>query len=147
MLPQKRGPHYQTRHKTRRIPQTLQNKIVALRQKGLNRYEIHAELRQDIQNLVPCPSTIYNVCKRYGLNRKTPTMKKKAQMIIKEKAGMLGHIDYDYLPQGIIYQKGLLKMINSIACEYGIRFNEILTDNGAEFGSGPMAKNKGTNPF
>ena len=40
-----------------------------------------------------------------------------------------------------------LKMINSIACEYGIRFNEILTDNGAEFGSGPMAKNKGTNLF
>ena len=54
-------------------------------------------------------------------------------MIIKEKAGMLGHIDYDYLPKGIIYQKGLLKMINSIACEYGIRFNEILTDNGAVY--------------
>ena len=98
-------------HKTRRIPQPLQNKIIALRQKGLNRYEIHAELRQNIQNLVPCPSTIYNVCKRYGLNRKTPTMKKKAQMIIKEKAGMMGHVDCHYLPKGIIYQKGLLKMI------------------------------------
>ena len=40
-----------------------------------------------------------------------------------------------------------LKMLNTINHEYGIKFTEVLTDNGPEFGGSPQAKNKHTNPF
>ncbi len=40
-----------------------------------------------------------------------------------------------------------LGMMNLLKSEYSINFEEILTDNGAEFGSGRWAKNKETNPF
>lgn len=40
-----------------------------------------------------------------------------------------------------------LGMMNLLKAEYGVKFEEILTDNGAEFGSGRWAKNKQTNPF
>lgn len=40
-----------------------------------------------------------------------------------------------------------LKMLNIMQIHYDIKFKEMLTDNGNEFGGGPMHKNKDTNPF
>jgi transposase InsO family protein len=40
-----------------------------------------------------------------------------------------------------------LKIINFINARYNIRFDEMLSDNGSEFGSGPNAKNKEAHPF
>jgi len=40
-----------------------------------------------------------------------------------------------------------LRNLNMISVQYDIKFQEMLTDNGSEFGSGKHAKNKDTNPF
>jgi len=40
-----------------------------------------------------------------------------------------------------------LRSMNILRVQYGIEFEEALTDNGSEFGSGKNAKNKDTNPF
>jgi transposase InsO family protein len=40
-----------------------------------------------------------------------------------------------------------LKALNILKRQYGVEVDAVLTDNGAEFGSGPAAKNKGEHPF
>lgn len=40
-----------------------------------------------------------------------------------------------------------LKIINLISSEYRIQFREMMSDNGAEFGSGKKSDNEDTNPF
>lgn len=41
----------------------------------------------------------------------------------------------------------VLRSLNMIDLQYGIKFQEMLTDNGPEFGSGKYTKNKDANPF
>ena len=176
LLPQKRGVKY----KTRRTLYHIEQKVIELRQKGLNRFEIHNYLPIMVDEIRPCPTTVYNICKRYGMNILNPKMKEEKRKIITQRAGELGHIDCHYLPKGIIegdkkryYLVGLIdhetslawceiisditalsvmfacmKMLNLFKKEFEFGFEQILTDNGSEFGGG--SKNPETiqkNPF
>lgn len=162
VLPGKRGPKW----KTRRTLPFIEQKVISLRSKGNNRYEIFSILKPLLKNHTPAPSTIYAICRRHGMNRLTQPMKQSKQRIIKTKAGQLGHIDTHYLAKGIVsgdprryYMLGLvdsctrlawvellpdikslsvmfasLKAMNILAGEYQVKFAELLSDNGPEFG-------------
>jgi len=99
-------------------------------------------------------------------------------MIIKTKAGELGHIDSHYLNKGVVHGDNrryylvsvidsctrmawaeitpditsltvmfaTLKCFNMLADQYNIKFKEVLTDNGPEFGNRSKA-NTATHPF
>lgn len=173
-LPQKRGPKWKSR---RPIPY-IENQVIALRQNGLNRYEIVHTLKPKLKNHTPSPSGVYNILKRNGLNRLRPAMKENKRQIIKTKAGKLGHIDCHYLSKSLILNENqrrylvcvvdsctriawaevvddiksltvmfaTLKCLNIIADNYDIRFKEVLTDNGPEFGNKTSSK-KQEHPF
>lgn len=174
LLPQKRGPKY----KTRRPIQFIENKVIELRKKGNSRHEIVSILKPSLHKFTPSASGVYNICKRYGLNRLTPKMKVNKRKIIKEKMGELGHIDCHYLSKSIIrgqsrklylvciiddYSRlawaevveditsltvmfAALKCLNMLNDQYQLKFEEILSDNGPEFGPG-NSKNKQQHPF
>ncbi len=89
VIPHKRGPKY----KTRRYDLSIEEKIVSLRRLGNNRYEIRDILQSRQEQPVPSATTIYNICKRHGLNRLTKTEKEAKRKIIMEKAGELVYID------------------------------------------------------
>lgn len=174
LLPQKRGPRY----KTRRPLPFIENKVIELRNKGNNRYEIYNILKPNLHKFTPSPSGIYTICRRNNLNRLKPVMKQSRRRIIKERMGQLGHIDCHYLSKSIIkgqskklylvcliddYSRiawaelteditGLtvmfatLKCLNMIYDQYNIKFEEILSDNGPEFGP-RESKTKSQHPF
>lgn len=174
LLPRKRGPRW----KTRRFIPFIENKVIALREKGNNRYEIVSILKPVLKQFTPSPSGVYNIIKRYGLNRLKPKMKQEKRKIIKEKAGELGHIDTHYLNKGIIHGDNkryylvcvidsctriawaevvediksltvmfsVLKCLNIISDHYNIKYEELLTDNGPEFGK-KVSKSKREHPF
>src|SRR5881394_1495233 len=73
----------------RREPEGIEAEIVTHRKRGMNRYEIHAVLREK-RDTVPSPVTIYRVLRRYQLNRRTPAMREEKRRIIKDKLGELG---------------------------------------------------------
>lgn len=103
LLPQRRGPRW----RERRDPLGIEAEILSYRQKGLNRYEIHAALREARpgveEGALPSPSTIYRRLKQHGLNRKTKAktkaMTEEKRKIIKEKLGEMGHVDLHQLPK------------------------------------------------
>ena len=174
LLPRKRGPKWKSR---RPIP-FIENKVVSLREKGLNRYEIVHILKPLLKKNTPSPSGVYNIFKRHGINKLRPDMKKNKRRIIKEKAGELAHIDSHYLANSLMINQSktlylvcvidsctriawaeitedikaltvmfaVLKCLNMIADEYDIRFAEVLTDNGPEFGKSNSSKKK-EHPF
>lgn len=176
LLPQKRGPKFQTR----RTDIKIENLITELRKKGNNRYEIRNILRNSGIKLAPSPSTIYNICKRHNLNKLTKSAKQERRSYVMSKVGELVHIDCHQLSKGITiaepsktyYLLGLiddfsrtcwvelledkkaltvmfatLKAFNMLKMQYGIEIDAVMTDNGAEFGSGPHCKNKENHPF
>lgn len=98
LLPQKRGPKWHTRKPIHFI----EKKVIEKRILGINRYEIKELLKPLLKDFTPSPSGIYNICKRYNLNRLTKQMKEEKRKIIKEKAGDLAHIDCHYLPQSLL---------------------------------------------
>jgi len=98
LLPQKRGPRW----KTRRPLPYIEHKVNELRKQGINRYEIVYLLKPRLKQFTPSPSGVYNIIKRYNLNKLTPKMKEKHRKIIKEKAGELAHIDCHYLDKNIV---------------------------------------------
>jgi transposase InsO family protein len=158
LLPRRRGPKW----KERREPEGIEAEIVACRRRGMNRYEIHAALRER-RDTLPSPSTIYRVLKHYHLNRRTPAMREEKRRIIKDKLGELGQMPRDVFlapPLATAYVVSLidscsrlawaevvtskkalqvmfrtLKMINTLHATYGLVYAEILSDNGAEFAS------------
>jgi len=174
LLPRKRGPKY----KTRRPLPFIENKVVELRKKGNNRYEITDILKPKLKQFTPKPSGVYNICKRYNLNRLNKKMKENKRKIIKERIGELGHIDCHYLSKSIIKGENkkrfilcliddctrmawaelipdiksltvmfaTLKSLNILNDHYKIKFEEILSDNGPEFGP-KDSKNKENHPF
>lgn len=185
LLPQKRGPKYNYKISNQNSI-FLENKIIELRSNGLNRYEIYNRLKEDYKKTIeklPSYSKIYNIFKKYKLNRLNNMLiankKKQIQKIIKDNVGDLVHIDCHYLPKNIIkdnfnryYLIGIiddcsriitltltkdiqaltvmfktLEMINFLKQVYNIEIKELLSDNGSEFGSGKLAKNKDTHPF
>lgn len=160
LLPQRRGPKW----KTRRMPADLEALVLEARRRGLNRYEIHAILRDE--GKIVSPSAIYRSLVRAGLNRLTPPMVKEKRRIIKEKLGELGHVDLHRLPRDAVLaapeadvhvvcvidscsrlawsglvtgKKALpvmfktLSLINTLNQRYNLVFEELMTDNGAEF--------------
>jgi len=160
LLPQRRGAKW----KTRRMPADVEALVLAERRRGLNRYEIHAVLRE--KGAIVSPSAIYRALVRGGVNRLTRPMTEEKRRIIKEKLGELGHVDLHLLPRDSILaapegnayvvcvidscsrlawagvttsKKSLpvmfktLSLINTLNRRYGLVFQEMLTDNGAEF--------------
>ena len=174
LLPQKRGPKWKSR---RPIP-FIEHKVVALRENGLNRYDIVHILKPQLKKNTPSPSGVYNILKRHRVNRLRPPMKQNKRRIIKEKAGELAHIDAHYLSKSLIIKESqklylvcvvdsctriawaelvqdikaltvmfaILKCLNVIADQFDIRFAEVLTDNGPEFGPKGSSKKYG-HPF
>ena len=175
LAPAKRGPRY----KTRRPCEALEQKVIDLRKLGNNKYEIAAILKDKREsNFTPSPSGVYNICKRYGLNRLRPQMKQEKRRIIKERMGQLGHIDTHYLSKHTIrgstqklfivailddYSRvtwaeiiesidslsvmfGAMKCLNVLKAHYHIQFEEIISDNGNEFGNRNY-KSKMSHPF
>jgi hypothetical protein len=98
LLPQKRGPKWHVRKPIHFIEKL----VIEKRKLGINRYEIKELLQPILKHFTPSPSGIYNICKRYNLNRLTKQMKESKRKIIKEKAGDLAHIDCHYLPKGLV---------------------------------------------
>jgi Transposase and inactivated derivatives len=175
LIPQKRGPRF----RTRRIDLTIEEQIIAFRRLGNNRYEIREILKQN-GTFVPSATTIYNVCKRHGLNKLRQAEKQERRKIIMSRIGELVHIDCHQLSKGItiessdktFYLLGLiddysrvawvevlddkkaltvmfatLKAFNILKKQYGIEIEAIMSDNGAEFGSGSSSKHKENHPF
>ena len=135
LLPCKRGPKNPHRH----LP-ALINAIKELRQKGLSRFEIYANLSPILKEACPSASSIYNILRKEGLNRLRPQQKRCKRMIIKEKAGELGHFDCYHLPKGIIrgsteklYLVGGMQIMRLLQDRYGVKFTTVMTDNGSEF--------------
>jgi len=89
LLPQKRGPRWKTR---RALPE-IEQEVTALRERGLNRYEIVHVLKPKLGDATPSPSGVYAILKRHNLNRLRPAMKEAKRALIKEKAGELAHMD------------------------------------------------------
>jgi transposase InsO family protein len=177
LVPQKRGPKY----KTRRTDLSIEEKVLAYRKLGTNRYEI-AQLLQ-LEKIEISPTTVYNIFKRHGVNKLNEAQKEGKRQIIRiimEKIGELVHIDCHQLSKGItiadsgktFYLLGMidgysrivwievlenkkalnimfavLKSFNMLRMQYGIEIEAVLTDNGAEFGSGENTKNKEDHPF
>jgi hypothetical protein len=174
LLPSKRGPRY----KTRRPLPFIEQKVIELREKGNNRYEIVNILKPSLHKFTPSPSGVYNICKRNGLNRLKKVQQQSRRKIIKERMGQLGHIDTHYLSRSIIKGKSqklfivcviddhsrlawaelttdvkalsimfaTLKCLNMLYDRYQIKFEEVLTDNGPEFGI-RFSKQKDGHPF
>jgi transposase InsO family protein len=174
LLPQKRGPKW----KSRRPLPFIEQKVLDLRTKGNNKYEISHLLRPLLKSNTPSPSGVYNILRRNGKNKLSKQMQVSKRKIIKEKAGELAHIDTHHLSKSIIaygntryYLLGVidsctrvawveliedtkalttmfatLKSLNILADHYNIKFKEVLTDNGPEFGQ-KTSKIKTNHPF
>lgn len=90
-------------HYSRKYPPTIINKVIDLRKKSYNKYEINSALKIALGTKdVPSVSTIYRIFKKVNLNKKTVTMQEEKRKIITKKAGELGHVDCHYLPKGLI---------------------------------------------
>lgn len=125
LLPRKRGPKWKTR---RPIPY-IENKVKELRLNGLSRYEIVSVLKPKLKRFTPSPSGVYNIVRRYGLNRLKPKMKENRRKIIKEKAGELGHIDCHYLSKSIISgEKRRLYLVSIVDSCTRVAWTEVVGD-------------------
>jgi transposase InsO family protein len=175
LSPQKRGPKFKSRWPS----EELENKVIELRKRGNNKYEIASIISAQKDNIFkPSASGVYNVLKRHGLNRLRPEIKEEKRRIIKERMGQLGHIDTHYLSKHIIRNEmrklyvvaivddysrvawaeiidnidslsvmfGVMKCLNVLKAHYHIQFEEMLSDNGSEFGN-RSTKNKMNHPF
>jgi len=175
LLPQKRGPKF----KSRRPCEELEKKVIELRKRGNNKYEIASIISEQKENIFKLSASgVYNICKRYDLNRMRPEMKEEKRKIIKERMGQLGHIDTHYLSKHIIRNQtqklyvvaivddysrvtwaeiidnidslsvmfGAMRCLNILKAHYHIQFEEIISDNGSEFGNRDT-KNKMNHPF
>ena len=96
LLPRKRGPKW----KSRRTLPFIEEKVLEQRRKGNNRYEIYAILKSVLKSHTPAP--IYAITMRHGMNRLTKQMQTTKRMIIKTRAGELGHLDCHYLSKDLI---------------------------------------------
>ena len=174
LLPQKRGPKFQKR----RTDLNVEKLIIELRKQGNSRYEIKEILKQKDYLVAPSPTTIYNICRKHGLNKLRKSEKTERRKIIMSKIGELVHIDCHQLSKGITIAEpdktyyllgvlddysrtcwvvlmedkksltvmfAVLKAFNML--NYGIEIESVMTDNGAEFGSGKNTKNKEEHPF
>lgn len=101
LLPQRRGPKW----KTRRPLAYIENQVIALREQGMNRYEITHVLKPKLGASTPSPSGVYNILRRHMVNRLRPAMQANKRRIIKTKAGELDHIDTHHLSKCLIAEE------------------------------------------
>ena len=124
-IPRKRGPKYTTR----RPVNFIEKQVVNIRITGANRYEIHEILKNKLKQFTPSPSGIYNICKRYGLNKLKKQEKENKRRIIKNKTGELAHIDCHYLPKSIIMNNDKRLYILGVVDDYSrIAWCEVIDD-------------------
>lgn len=175
LLPRKRGPKF----KSRRPCEELEKKVIELRKRGNNKYEIASIISEQKDNIFKLSASgVYNICNRHNFNRMRPEMKEQRRKIIKERMGQLGHIDTHYLSKHVIgnqtqklyivaivddYSRvawaeiienidslsvmfGAMRCLNILKAHYHIQFEEIMSDNGSEFGN-RGTKNKMNHPF
>lgn len=98
LLPGKRGPKY----RTRRPGPEIEELVLAEREKGCNKFEIHSLLHPTLKSKTPSPSGVYTILKRFGKNKLSRPMQEEKRRIIKEKAGELAHIDCHHLSKDMI---------------------------------------------
>jgi hypothetical protein len=94
LIPQKRGPRF----KIKRFDLQIEEEIVSLRKLCNNRYEIREILKSKYLQF-PCATTIYNICKKHGLNKLNHREKQERRKIIMKRIGELVHIDCHQLPK------------------------------------------------
>lgn len=123
LLPTKRGP----KNPQKRFIPFIEHKIISLRQQGLSRYEIHTWFAGKIA-VAPSPSKIYSVCKSNNLHRLRPMQKRCKRMIIKEKAGELGHFDCYHLPRGFISDGHKYYLVGGIDDATRLAWVELMPD-------------------
>jgi len=124
LLPAKRGPKW----KTRRPHPLVERKVLAERERGNNRYEIHNILKPKLGKYTPSPSGVYNILKRHQVNRRTKKMKEAKRSIIKQTPGEMGHIDCHYLPQYLIPGLKKLYLVGVIDDYSRVAWVEVVTD-------------------
>ncbi len=148
LLPGKRGPKYGSR---RPSPENEQQ-VLELRDRGCNKFEINNQLKQKSNNFTPSPSGIYNILKRHNRNRLKPADREVKVKIIKERMGQLGHHSRLAWAQVMEDITALGTMFTAMHCmqalkrEFGIQFEEVIADNGPEFGTS-ASLNKRNHPF
>ena len=106
LIPQKRGPKF----RVRRFDLDIEEKVVSLRKIGNNRYEIREILKSSYLR-VPCATTIYNICKRHGLNKLGFKEKEERRKIIMKKIGELVHIDCHQLSRASLFRSRKRRII------------------------------------
>ena len=125
LLPRKRGPRY----KTGRPTEAIERQALLYREQGLNRYEIHNLLKAKLGEAAPSPAGVYNICRRFGMNRLSTPMKEEKRKLIKEKAGEMAHIDCHHLSKclvmGVYQTRYLLCVIDSCT---RVAWAEVLDD-------------------
>ena len=70
LRPQKRGPRFFVR----RTPPEIEKRVIELRLGGVNRYEIAQDLRFELGDKAPAPTTVYAILRRHNLNKLKPKM-------------------------------------------------------------------------
>jgi len=104
LLPDKRGPVIGP-HKP---PKEMERNIVnAMRKLGKNRYELVLLFKPYYGELTPSPSGMYQIKKRYPLNKKQKEIIKRYE---KSYPGEMGHMDSLYLSQNTKKQLGLTNL-------------------------------------
>lgn len=78
LLPKKRGPKY----KSRRPLPFIEQKVIGLREKGNNKYEIVSILKPKLGRFTPSFSGGYNILKRNNINKPNPVIRKNHQKTI-----------------------------------------------------------------
>ncbi|MDR0968060.1 MAG: integrase core domain-containing protein [Holosporaceae bacterium] len=106
---------------------SIEAEIIRLRELGNNRYEIKEILRsKDL--LAPSATTIYNICRRHGLNRLNQSQKQEKRKIIMSRIGELAHIDCHDLSRGLTMDGGKYYLLGVID-DYGrLAWVEVLKD-------------------
>ena len=98
LVPKKRGRKYGS---IKTYPY-IQSKILELRNQGFGKYDIYDIMIPKYGTLTPSLTTIYNILKRYGVNKPSDYIQKQKRRYVKERMGELGHVDCHYVQKGTI---------------------------------------------
>lgn len=104
LLPNKRGPVIGPHKPSKEMERNI---ISASRKLGKNRYELVLLFKPYYGELTPSPSGIYQIKKRYPLNKKQKEIIKRYE---KSYPGEMGHMDCLYLSQETKRQLGLANL-------------------------------------
>lgn len=125
LLPRKRGPKW----KSRRLCPEIEAQVLALRERGLNRYEIVRCLSATLGAATPSPSGVYQVLRRHGVNRLRRRMQEAKRRIVKQRAGELGHIDCHHLSRDLVASQARRRYLVCVIDDYSrIAWAEVVDD-------------------